>query len=158
MVHWRQVSICVLSVVWYCSSRIGIIQTHQHCALVYLRAVDPGKERLNTSHSREKSTSLGYKSHQTAQGTAANGALAATSNEPLSLCCPSPICESGEHVDANALRALAACPSGGRNCPRVSLAIPCLNCPITSLKAHLCARSRGFTRQCKAYALLHVAY
>ena len=102
-------------------------------------------------------TSHGYKSHQTVQGTAANELLAAVSNEPLSLCYPCPVCKNGERVDADALCALAACPSGGQNCPRVPPAIPHLNCPVTSLKVHLRAGSRGsranakLTRYCMSY-------
>ena len=46
-----------------CLGRTGVVQTPQHCALVYVRAVRSGKERPDKSNSEEKSTSLGYKSH-----------------------------------------------------------------------------------------------
>ena len=140
-----------------CSSRTGIIQT-PHRALVYVRAVRSGKERPDTSRSKEKSTSHGYKYHQTAQGMAANEVLAAASTEPLSLCYPPSACKNAGRVDANASHALVACPSGGRNCPQVPSALPHLNYLGTSLKVHLCTRLRGFTHQCKTYALLHIAY
>ena len=79
--------------------------------------------------------------------TTANEALTAASNEPLSLCYPSPTCKNGKRVDANASCALTACPSCGRICPHISSAIPCLNCLVTSLKAHPCTHSQGLTRQ-----------
>ena len=68
-----------------CSSRIGVVQTPQHCAPVYMRAVRSGKERPDKSHSQEKPTSLGYKSHWVVRSTAAKEALAVASNGHLSL-------------------------------------------------------------------------
>ena len=68
-----------------CLSHTGVVQTPQHCAPIYVRAVRSGKERPDKSYSQEKSTSLGYKSHWVGRSVAAKEALAAASNGHLSL-------------------------------------------------------------------------
>ena len=124
----------------FCSSRTGVVQTPQHCAPVYVRAVRSGKERPDKSHSEEKPTSLGAVRQPIKH-------LPLCLTDTSRSTSPHSACKNGGHINANASRIPTTRPSSGQNCPHVPTAIPLHNCSVMSYHAHPRARSRGFTRQ-----------
>ena len=116
-----------------CSRHTGVVQTLQHCAPVYVRAVRSGKERPDKSHFTRKVhiTRLQVSLGSSAVRQPKKRSLLRLTDTSHSTSLHSTR-ENGGRVDTNASRVLTTRPSGGRNCPRVSIAILRQICSIMS--------------------------